>query len=220
MRRMLCTLVLSSVLLIAVGMGIGRGGPIPPQATPPLSTVIFLGDSLTQGQHTDDFYYDYTWQTVLGLRARSSADASQYLVDGVGGDTTGQFLAHLQALDLHPSNAQLIVLELGTNDYLQQVPPATMQAHYAALLAWLATDNPNARLVALSVWGDPAAAAAYNSVIQAEAATWTGAGGRALVDISTLYLNPSYHWPPGSSDTFHPNDAGHVAIAQAVLAVA
>jgi len=203
------------------------GGPIPPTTSPTLSNVLFFGDSITQGQHTDDFGFDFTWQVILGLRAKSPTNAQQYLMDGVGGVTTGDFLAHLQALKLHPSQAQLIVLELGTNDYLQAVPLATMQQDLAALLAYLVADNPQARLVALNVWSNPATpnsagipVSQYDSVISQVAATWSGSRGSAMVDISTMFLTPDYHWPPGSPDTFHPNDAGHVAIAQAVVAAA
>jgi lysophospholipase L1-like esterase len=39
-----------------------------------------------------------------------------------------------------------------------------------------------------------------------------------VVDLGPLFLNPFNHWPTG--DTFHPNDAGHTAIAQAVLVAA
>lgn len=199
-------------------------GPIPPQ---PVSfpNVVFLGNSITQGQHTDDFTFDYFWQVIVQLRERSSANAQFYLVDGVGGDTTSGFLAHLKALNLHPSNAQLIVVELGTNDYLQNVPLATVQQNYAALLAYLLPTNPQARLVALTIWSDPNApntagitGIQYNDIIRQQAATWRSSRGNALVDISTLYLNPANRNPPGSSDTFHPNDTGHTAIARAVLA--
>src|SRR5579859_1174515 len=227
MRRVILSLVAIglSVLVVVLSLvhahgapahALGGSSPIPPQPVT-YPNVLFLGDSITQGQHTDDFTYDYFWQVIVGLRSRSTTNAAYYLFDGVGGDTVGDYLAHLQALNLHPSNAQLIVLELGTNDYLQNVSPATMQTNYAALLARLVADNPQARLVALNVWGDPTAEAAYNTAIQQEAATWTGAGGSVLVDISTLYMNPFNHWPTGD-DLFHPNDNGHSAIAQAVLA--
>lgn len=208
----LYVLLVLALLFAAIAM---IRGPIPPQATN-LTTVVFLGDSITQGQHTDDFTQDYTWQTVLGLRAKSARNAQQYLFDGVGGATVGAFLGHLQALNLHPSNAQLIVVELGTNDYLNNVPPATVEQNYMTLLLYLAANNPVARLVALTVWGDPVAESAYNSAIAQAAAIWTGVGGRAIVDLGPLFLNPLNHWPTG--DTFHPNDAGQAAIAQAVLA--
>ncbi|MGH2517917.1 MAG: SGNH/GDSL hydrolase family protein, partial [Ktedonobacterales bacterium] len=105
------------------------------------------------------------------------------------------------------------------------VPLATIQQNYAALLAELLQTNAQARLVALTIWSDPNTpnmvgipGTQYNDIIRKEAASWRSVRGSAVVDISTLYLNPAYHYPPGSSDVFHPNDAGHTAIAQAVLA--
>ncbi|MGH2517617.1 MAG: SGNH/GDSL hydrolase family protein, partial [Ktedonobacterales bacterium] len=109
-----------------------EAGPTLPQ---PLgfANVLFLGDSITQGQHTDDFTYDYFWQVIVRLREQSPSNAKYYLVDGVGGATVAEFLAHLKAFSLRPANAQLIVVELGTNDYLQNVPLATIQQNYACL---------------------------------------------------------------------------------------
>ncbi|HEY7982776.1 MAG TPA: SGNH/GDSL hydrolase family protein [Ktedonobacterales bacterium] len=185
---------------------------IPTEAPPRPPRVDFLGDSLT-------------W----GLAATTPAQSFAALVtDGVKGARTGydgEFgnTAQLGAQDLHekpaPTGIDIFVIEWGTNDVQ---PPDVYQANYRFIVQTLRAANPSARIVCLRPWQDPnnGYQPAYWHAIQAEC----GASPAVAVDLAPLYLDMSLHGPGGSDtyrgprDWFHPNDAGHAAVAQAILA--
>ena len=120
--------------------------------------------------------------------------------------------------------ADLVVVELGTNDAGQGVPPAVFQSQYVALLAMVLQQSPMATLVGLACWRDPnyvtpsgSPVSLYNAIIKDAVLNKSGFRAKQYVDLGLMYLDPQYHnW---SGDTFHPNDAGHQAIANAILSV-
>ncbi|MFI5017874.1 MAG: SGNH/GDSL hydrolase family protein, partial [Dongiales bacterium] len=118
-----------------------------------------------------------------------------------------------------PTGIDIFVIEWGTNDVQ---PPDVYQANYRFIVQTLRAANPSARIVCLRPWQDPnnGYQPAYWHAIQAEC----GASPAVAVDLAPLYLDMSLHGPGGSDtyrgprDWFHPNDAGHAAVAQAILA--
>lgn len=200
---------------------------------PSYARIVVIGDSLTMGCYASEV--TNTWPRVLihALRGRDNGSAASVLVQGVGGITTGTenggMLATLQALGIVPQ-ADLLVVELGTNDFANGVTLNQFQSDYSALLEYLVTPaHQPVALVCVGPWeagpatnGLGAAASEYLSAIQVVAASLASSYPQMAVhtvDIGALAANPDYHGMNTCVDTFHPNDPGHNAIAEAVLAV-
>ncbi len=114
----------------------------------------------------------------------------------------------------------IYVVELGTNDATgypdgEPVAPAGSPPTCAPSPAPRASASPHCRLVFLTVWQPRRVRAAYDGRIAAVSAET----GRHLVDLGPFKDDPSYSAPAGvttvwgPSDGWHPNDAGHAAIA-------
>lgn len=121
-------------LLMAVALWVGLGsGAHAKQRT---LSIVVLGDSLTAGYGLPAAQA-FPAQLEAALRARGH---SVSLVNaGVSGDTTA---AGLQRLDWAvPAGTDGVVLELGANDALRGLPPATARQNLTAILDRLKARN-------------------------------------------------------------------------------
>ncbi len=128
--------------------------------------------------------------------------------------------------DVSAAAGDIYVVGLGTND-ASGAPtgvPASPEAFEANLLAMVSaarTANPACRIVFLTVWQFPRLRAAYDARIAAVSA----AVGRHVVDLGPVKDDPMCSGPAGMttawgpSDGWHPNDAGHSAIALRLVTV-
>lgn len=116
-----------------------------------------------------------------------------------------------------PAHLDLVILELGTDDS-RRLSPATFASDFDALVASVRRTSASAALVCTGLWS--ATGGAYDAVIERAC---RGAGGR-FVSLRAMYDVPANRGPAkisgyyGVSDATYPNDAGHRAIAKAVLA--
>ena len=116
----------------------------------------------------------------------------------------------------------LAVIELGTNDCSggTTVPTdlATFESDYHLILDTIRFMKPNAAIVMLGIWRERPASGPYDAVIARLASEY----GAQFVSLETVSDDPAMYGPDGvttfngTSDSFHPNDAGHAAIAAAV----
>lgn len=183
--------------------------------------VLVVGDSVTWGSVASLPNNAYPWQVISGLRTRNGS-ASFYLTDGQPGINTAGAITALQQMNIAQPAADLIVVELGVNDWGQNTQPSTFQAQYVSLLELLLAKSQAATLVGLTCWQDPnalnnisQAASIYSSIISDAVLNKSGAKQTAVVDLAPLYLTGAYHNATG--DVYHPNDAGHAAIGAAIL---
>jgi lysophospholipase L1-like esterase len=115
-----------------------------------------------------------------------------------------------------PADLDLAVVELGTNDIAVPTPIKDFEDQYAALLGKIHSTSPKAAIVCVSTWS--ASGRAYDDVISKACGAVTG----RYVSVAALNSNAANHGPAGvetesgASDTFHPNDAGHQAIAKSI----
>lgn len=145
------------------------------------------------------------------------------VADGIGSvDVTGaaqaqQTLSTVAAVTDVPADVGVAVVELGTNDVGVPTPLADFEQQYASLLDRIRSTSPRAGLLCLGTW--TADGAAYDEVI----ARTCAARGGIYVSLAGSFTNAEFHGPTGretfagAGDEFHPNDAGHRAIADAVL---
>lgn len=167
--------------------------------------VLYIGDSLTNGTAARPNTVSFPYLVTAGL-LRHGDTVTAFNVSK-GGVKTSYWTARPGAI---PKDVNVAVVELGTNDAHSVPAPPQFDTDYRALLAAVRSKSPNAKMVCLSVWrpDDPPAAVSYDATIKA--------------DCPGRYLNIDRfaHAPNLSSiDGFHPNNAGHRLIADAILNV-
>lgn len=83
--------------------------------------VLLVGDSLTWGSVASLPNNAYAWQVINGLRNRNNGSASFYLTWGAPGIVVAGGTAEMQQLGMTAPTADLIVVELGVNDWGQNM---------------------------------------------------------------------------------------------------
>jgi lysophospholipase L1-like esterase len=191
----------------------GVGFPVSRVAGRPLR-VLFVGDSLTLGKYAVRRGDAYPALVTNALRTSGGVTESVRARTGV----TASYWASrpLPAADL-------VVIELGTNDFSAHLtPPDTFERDYARLVANVRAGSPHAQLLCLSLWRSShyryqgESLVTYNKIVADECQ------GGAFVGISALYDGKGARQPAdvatflGRSDSFHPTNIGHRGIANAI----
>lgn len=205
---------LVAVALVAAGavsvMLAGGTGPLTvPRGDDGVATVLVSGDSLSAAFFASTPEQGFVTLVADDLGPVEITEAAQ----------AHQTLTTVAAITDVPANVDLAIVELGTNDVGEQTPLADFDAQYGGLLDRIRSSSPDAAIVCLGTWtgwgGD------YDSLIERAC---VGHGGR-YVALGGLFRDTANRGPEGretflgAGDDFHPNDAGHRAIADAVLAV-
>src|ERR1700754_72038 len=175
-----------------------------------------VGDSLAAGRFagTQEEAFPQLVAAALGARLELLA---------VPGVTTGQLAAQPV-----PPGGNVVVVEAGTNDLLAQTPRRRFADDYRARIANVRAGSPGARLVCLTVWVPDDVASRPAAKIPPsfyDATIRRACSGGSVADISSLVDAPPPTRGPagrptflGPGDDFHPNSAGHAAIARAIEA--
>lgn len=97
--------------------------------------IVFIGDSITDLYHLDDYYQD------LPLRTYNR---------GIGGDVTGMLLKRIQVslYDLEPTK---VVLMIGINDINGGVSTNTILSNYDNILKGIKTKLPSTKVYTMSI---------------------------------------------------------------------
>ena len=97
--------------------------------------IVFIGDSITDLYHLDDYYQD------LPLRTYNR---------GIGGDVTGMLLKRIQVslYDLEPTK---VVLMIGINDINGGVSTDTILGNYDNILKGIKTKLPSTKVYTMSI---------------------------------------------------------------------
>ncbi|MBB3083225.1 SGNH/GDSL hydrolase family protein [Geodermatophilus sabuli] len=177
--------------------------------------VLFIGDSLMWGSFASDPSLTYRALVTAGLSTEGPVDA--VLVGGPGESAAEA----TEGLTEVTGPFDLVFVEVGANDSVA-LTPARFSSDYAALLDGVRALAPDAALVCDGVWNGPDLATPLDRELRPVCA----ARGGVVVPLSPLYVDETLRGPEGSPvpgggvrDQFHPNDAGHAAIAEAMLAV-
>jgi len=180
-------------------------------AARPAKLLEFIGDSITVGTtSTKNALTAYGWLTgeQLGAAHTQIAEGGACLVSAADGCTgmADRFLRNNTAAgsplwDFSRYQADAVVINLGTNDVGHSVSTTTFQTVYTQLLRDIRAKYPRAAILALQTFTK-------------RYATQTQAAVNAVGDSNTYFV-PTDGWLPadGLSDSVHPNDIGHRAIA-------
>jgi lysophospholipase L1-like esterase len=175
--------------------------------------VLFAGDTITGG-----YYASTQAKGFSQLVAASLAKHGE--IEEVRAGVTGGKVETLGGLSDIPSGLDLAVLQLGTIEVGQKEDAATFARNYETVLRNMKARSPKVAIVCVSVWQSLGInAAGYDRLIREKCK----AQGGQFVDVSALFIDPRSRGPvgvktwAGVSDAFHPNDAGHKAIADLIL---
>ncbi len=214
MRAARYTATVAVAALIA-GCG-GHGGAVARQGDEgarPQPRLVVVGDSLAAGRFADSQDDAFPRRLAAAVHARLELLAAP-------GVTTAQLAGQAA-----PGGGDVVIVEAGTNDFLFQTPRRRFADDYRALVAKVAAASPGAKLVCLTIWmpKDVADATPAKLPVSSYDATIRRAcPAGAVVDVSPIYAQPGMRGPEGRptflgpGDAFHPNSAGHAAIAQAI----
>ncbi|MFJ5101648.1 GDSL-type esterase/lipase family protein [Streptomyces sp. NPDC088554] len=183
-----------------------------PQVSP--KTVEFIGDSITAGSTSSKLAVtSYGWLAAekLGVEHTQIAQGGACLVETADGCVgLSERFTHLNAYDTSPAwdfnryRANAVVINLGTNDVGHGVHTPEFQAVYTTFLATVRAKYPQAAIFALQTF-------------RGRFVTQTRAAVQARNDAGdrNVYFVNTDGWIPdgGLSDSVHPNDLGHRAIA-------
>src|SRR3954447_9433669 len=209
MRRMGLALLF---VLAACGSKPRDTGPAPARDDRPSTRLVVVGDSLAFGRFADTRDEAFPQRVAAAIHARLELLAAP-------GVTSAQLAA--QAL---PGDGDVVVVEAGTNDFLYQTPRHRFADDYRALLAKVTAASPGAKLVCLTTWVPPDLPPAEIPAAFYDATIRHACGVGTVVDLSALAGQPGMRGPAGRStflgagDDFHPNSAGHAAIARLIEA--
>ncbi|MBO4275883.1 SGNH/GDSL hydrolase family protein, partial [Microbispora triticiradicis] len=183
-------------------------------AQPARGMVEFVGDSITVGTTTSkNALTAYGWLVgeQLGLDHMQVAEGGACLVstaDGcVGLDRRFVKVSAANGAvdhDFARYQADVVVINLGTNDAGHGVSTTQFQDSYIGLLRTIRSKYPKAAILALQTFRGR-----FVPQTQAAVQTVNNSGDRNVFFVATDGWVPS----DGLSDSVHPNDAGHRAIA-------
>ena len=201
-----------AVLLTAGCSASADDEPLPAEA--PVLRVLVAGDSLTEGYYASDPDRGFATQVVDAL---AEVNEVTPVVIGVGGARAFRVAAEVEETIVGEDPFDVVVLEVGANDVGTSTLPEWTDG-YTRLLAAVATTSPNAEVVCLGPWSAQRASERFETVLQRLCEDQT------YLPLSDLFASPGLRGPAGTetplgtSDAFHPNDRGHAAIADGVLA--
>ena len=182
--------------------------------------VEFIGDSITAGTTSSKLALTaYGWLAAekLGVEHTQIAQGGACLVETADGcEGLSERFTRLSAADGSPSwdfsryQANAVVINLGTNDVGHGVHTPEFQAAYTAFLGTVRAKYPNAAIFALQTFRGR-----FVPQTQAAVQARVDAGDRNVFFVNTD------GWIPdgGLTDSVHPNDLGHRAIADRLAPV-
>ena len=223
-RRIFVYLAISALVVSlggVVGWQIGSRSDIP-QAAPPDTTsvpesvpvVAFLGDSYSKGIGAST--NGKRWTTLLSAAMGWS---ELNLAEGGSGYTTtylGQKTDYSIKLDvITAAQPDIVVVSGGRNYYEAGTASITGAVALSLFAAIKAAANQTKLIVTSPIWDATEPPTEFATLIDGVKAATASAGGRYLDIGEPLAAQPDMIAPDG----LHPNDAGHRAIATAVLAI-
>jgi acyl-CoA thioesterase-1 len=160
-------------------------------------TIICLGDSLTEGVGAGP---GEAYPAILSQRIGFPVQNA-----GRRGDTTAQALACL-ATDVLEKNPRLVIVLLGGNDFLRQVPARETEANLAEIVRRIQDHGAMVVIAALRLgWFTDEYSSMYEKLARRAGALYIPQVMKDILSDNTL-----------KSDPIHPNAAGYRLLAERI----
>lgn len=121
--------------------------PLPARVNAKAPVVVFLGDSLTAGFNLSP---EDALPEQVSRRLNEAGQAVNVINAGVSGDTSANGLSRYD-WSVKSVNPNFLIVALGANDYLQNVPPERVRANLSEILSKAQADNISVILIGLKI---------------------------------------------------------------------
>jgi acyl-CoA thioesterase-1 len=172
-------------------------------------TIIFFGDSLTAGLGVDP---DDAFPAVVQRKIDAAHLPYRVVNAGLSGETSAGGLRRLDWILRQP--VDVFVLELGGNDGLRGIDPATTRANLAAMIERVRQRYPHVKVVVAGMQLPTNLGSDYTQAFAAVFPEVARAGGAALIP----FLLDGVGGVPtlNQADGIHPTAEGHQIVADTV----
>jgi len=192
--------------LLGLAAGAARAAEAP--------TVLFFGDSLTAGYGLDD-PATQAYPAIIQQKIRAAGLDWRVVNAGLSGETSAGGLRRLDWV--LRQRMDCFVLELGGNDGLRGIPPATTEANLQAIIDRVRAKAPGARIVLVGIEAPPNMGEDFT---RAFAAIFPALAARNHLPLIPFLLAGVAGRPDlNQADGIHPTAKGHAAVAETVWAV-
>ena len=172
--------------------------------------IVFLGTSLTEGYGLPS--PEASYPARIGAMADSAGYRIQAVNSGVAGETSAGALARIEWV--LSQDVDVLVLEMGANDGLRGIPPATLRENLEQLVDQTARTRPETPILLLAMEAPPNLGTEYAQQFR-----------QVYADLAE---HPQVHPGPfllegvagvrelNQADGIHPTEAGHRRMARTV----
>lgn len=183
--------------------------------------VLIVGASISHGLGASAPSHDYASDLARMLQQQTGRSVELTVWSHSG--------ARIAASDgwALPRGQRVVIVQLITNDFIDATPLLVYQQDLGALIDRVRATSPQASLLCLGAW-EPAYAVnrvgipvlAYDSIERQSCA----AHGGSFLSPSPIFQHTAWRGPAGRltafgrGDDFHPNNQGHLHLAEAILA--
>jgi acyl-CoA thioesterase-1 len=174
--------------------------------------ILILGDSLAAGYGVDP---DEAFPALLQKKVDAAGLKFEVVNAGVSGDTTAGGLRRIDWLLRR--KIDVLVLELGGNDGLRGIPPATTRTNLQAIIDRTKAKYPPARIVIAGMQMPPNMGEEYTTAFRQIFPELAKANKAALVPflLEGVGAKTEFNLP----DLIHPNAEGHRILADNIWKV-
>lgn len=175
-------------------------------------TIVFFGDSLTAGYGVDP---DEAYPALVQKKIDAAGLAWRTVNAGLSGETTAGGLRRLDWI--LRQRVDVFVIELGGNDGLRGIPPATTRSNLETMIQRIRQRYPDVKLVVAGMQLPTNMGPEHTREFAAIYPEVARAGGAVLIPFLLEGVGgvPSLNLPDG----IHPTPQGHRIVADTVWAV-
>jgi len=197
-------------LALILGLGLAAGAARAAEAP----ALLFFGDSLTAGYGLEDPATE-AFPALIQRRIQAAGLAWRVVNAGLSGETSAGGLRRVDWV--LRQRVDCFVLELGGNDGLRGIPPATTEANLQAIIDRVRARDPAAKIVLVGIEAPPNMGPDFT---RAFAAIFPALAARNHLPLVPFLLEGVAGRPAlNQGDGIHPTDRGHAIVAETVWKV-
>ncbi|HTX65350.1 MAG TPA: arylesterase [Opitutaceae bacterium] len=197
-------------LALILGLGLAAGAARAAEAP----ALLFFGDSLTAGYGLEDPATE-AFPALIQRRIQAAGLAWRVVNAGLSGETSAGGLRRVDWV--LRQRVDCFVLELGGNDGLRGIPPATTEANLQAIIDRVRARDPAAKIVLVGIEAPPNMGPDFT---RAFAAIFPALAARNHLPLIPFLLEGVAGQPGlNQADGIHPTARGHAIVAETVWKV-